>query len=82
MHKVLTVVGGLLAVEERGHSLAPVIDVTRDKLLKRREELLEHLGMTLDEFSELASTRTLSGDEWEAMEELDGIAFLLGDDDE
>ena len=62
--------------------MAPVIDVTRDKLLKRREELLADLGMNLDEFLELASTRTLSGDEWEAMEELDGIAFLLGDDGE
>jgi hypothetical protein len=60
--------------------MAPVIDVTREDLIERRRIILGRLGMDSSTFAELSATRTLTGEEWEAKEELDGIAFLLGDE--
>jgi hypothetical protein len=60
--------------------MSPVIDVSREKLLKRRDEILDSLGLDADGFRSVEETRTLSGEEWEAKEELDAIAFLLGED--
>lgn len=59
--------------------MSPVIEVTRDGLVKRREEILSRLGLSEAEFWELKATRTLSSDEWEAKEELEQISFLLGE---
>jgi|1186.fasta_scaffold199348_1 hypothetical protein len=59
--------------------MAPVVTVTRADLEARRVALLNELGMTLEEFTTLAATRTLSGSEVEALEELEEIAFLLGE---
>ena len=77
----MTVVGASLGVTEtKGFTVAPVIDVTAEALVERRRVILDGLGMDLAEFAELSASRTLSGEEWEAKEELDGIAFLLGDE--
>lgn len=57
-----------------------VVTETRESLLARRDALLAALGVTLDEFRRLEETRTLMGDEWDVREELEEIAFLLGDD--
>jgi hypothetical protein len=51
----------------------------RDKLRARREEILGELDMTIEQFRELAATVTLSGAELDRLEELEEIAFLLGD---
>jgi len=59
--------------------MAPVIDVTREKLLERREEVLARLGVDEGEFWSEASTRSLSSEEWDAKEELEEISFLLGE---
>ncbi|MEI4271879.1 hypothetical protein TEK04_09110 [Klenkia sp. LSe6-5] len=59
--------------------MSPVITVSRDELERRRRELLAGLGCTLDEFETLAATRTLTGHEFDVREELDEIAFLLGE---
>jgi hypothetical protein len=59
--------------------MAPVIDVTRDALVARRDEIYAALGMSPEEFKDAMRTRTLSGEEWEAKEELESIAFLLAD---
>ena len=56
-----------------------VVTQTREALVERRAEILRNLDLTLEEFRELAATRTLTGEEWEAREELDQIAFLLGE---
>lgn len=59
--------------------VAPVITETRESLLARREALLRRLGVAReDEFDRLSASRTLTGDEVDARDELDEIAFLLG----
>lgn len=59
--------------------MAPVVTVTRESLERRRAALLDALGMTLDDFRTMAATRSLTAEEDEAREELDEIAFLLGE---
>ena len=59
--------------------MSPVVTETYDALVKRRDAILDALGLTAEEFHTLADTRTLTGEEWDAREELDGIAFLLGE---
>lgn len=56
-----------------------IVTETRDALEGRRTTILRELGMTLEEFHGVEATRTLSADEWEAREELNEIAFLLGE---
>jgi hypothetical protein len=57
-----------------------IVTEPRDALLARRREILEALGLSMEDFRTLSQTRTLTGEEREAREELDEIAFLLGDD--
>jgi hypothetical protein len=59
--------------------MSPVVTVKRSKLEDRRRALLAELGLSLDEFTALAETRTLTGREFDVKEELDEIAFLLGE---
>ena len=61
-------------------SVAPVIDVSRAALLKRRRAVLARLGATEADFRAALACRRLSGEVWEAKEELDEIEFVLGDD--
>ena len=60
--------------------MSPVVVTDRKSLLERREAILDQLGMSLADFEALAASRSLSGKEWDAREELDEIAFLLGED--
>jgi hypothetical protein len=59
--------------------MAPVITVSRAELEARRTALVAELGVTLAKFEELAATTTLGGRELDVKEELDEIAFLLGE---
>lgn len=59
--------------------MAPVKSVARDELIARRERILDHLGLDLEEYMRRAASSELSGIEWEAREDLDSIAFLLGE---
>jgi hypothetical protein len=61
--------------------MAPVIDVSSADLVARREQILRRIELTEREFERAVATRTLSGEEWDAKEELDAITFLLGADD-
>lgn len=61
--------------------MTPVIDVTRQQLLARREEILRRIELDEVSFEEARATRSLSSEEWEAKEELEEIEFLLGADD-
>ncbi|WP_298944588.1 hypothetical protein [uncultured Microbacterium sp.] len=60
--------------------MAPVIDVSRDELIARRAAVLRRIELSASEFERARETRSLSSDEWEAKEELEEIAFLLGDE--
>lgn len=57
-----------------------VVELTRDELLERRRRILDRYNLSLDEISERAKSFSLVGDEWDAWEDLNNIAFLLGDD--
>ena len=59
--------------------MSPVISATRDELEARRRTLLDEVGVSPEEFEHLAATRTLTGREFDVKEELDEIAFLLGE---
>jgi hypothetical protein len=56
-----------------------IVTVRHDDLEARRNQILDKFGMTLDELKALAVTRTLTGEELEAIEELREIEFLLGE---
>jgi len=56
-----------------------VRELSPAELEARRGEILRRLGVTLDELTRRAESSSLVGDEWEAWEELEDIAFLLGD---
>ena len=60
--------------------MAPVIDVSRDELIARRAAVMRRIELSASEFERARETRSLSSDEWEAKEELEEIAFLLGDE--
>ncbi|GAB7141419.1 hypothetical protein [Mycobacterium riyadhense] len=50
-----------------------------DELRARRDLILEKLGMTLAEVRDRAMNYALVGDEHDAWEQLESIAFLLGE---
>lgn len=60
--------------------MSPVLTITRRELTERREEILARLGLTLDAYIERSQRNELSGLEWDVREDLDSIAFLLGED--
>jgi hypothetical protein len=60
--------------------MAHVVEVTRAELLERRRQILEKVGADLETFVERSRSFSLVGDEWDAWDELQNIAFLLGDD--
>lgn len=52
---------------------------TDDELRERREQILAKLGVSLDDLRARAERYALVGDEHEAWEDLQSIAFLLGE---
>ncbi len=60
--------------------MTSAIEVTRYELATRRDEILARHNMDLSEFTERARSFSLVGEEWDAWDELQNIAFLLGDD--
>lgn len=61
--------------------MAPVIEVTREHLLARRDAILDRLGLTHQEYLRRAADSELSGEEWDVRDDLDSIAFLLNEQD-
>lgn len=58
-----------------------LIILTREQLLKRREAILNILGLTHKEFSLIIMNDAMEGEEWKYYTEFDAIEFLLADDD-
>lgn len=62
--------------------MAPVIQLRTDDLLARQAQLLGEVNLgSYDEFRERARIGILSDREWRLRNELDSIAYLLGEDD-
>jgi hypothetical protein len=50
-----------------------------DELRARRAAILDKLGMSIEDLRERASSYALAGEEHEAWEQIESIAFLLGE---
>lgn len=62
--------------------MAPVIQLTTDQLVERRNELLAELHLaSYQQFRERAADGILNDREWGLRNELDSVAYLLGEDD-
>lgn len=61
-------------------TVGTVTAVSRDDLIERRRAILERLGLTYEELLARAEAGMLVGDEYEALDDLKDIAFLLGDE--
>jgi hypothetical protein len=60
--------------------MSRVVSVSSDELEARRVEILNRLGLSLDEFRDRAESSSLVGEEWDAWQALRDIGFLLGDE--
>ncbi|KHF45844.1 hypothetical protein [Saccharomonospora viridis] len=56
-----------------------VVDVTKEDLLRSRESLLQRLRLSPEELRERVANETATAEERVALERLDEIAFLLGE---
>ena len=56
-----------------------VVDVTKEDLLRSRESLLQRLRVSPEELRERVANETATAEERVALERLDEIAFLLGE---
>ena len=60
--------------------MAPVITLTKDRLVARQNELLAQLRLgSYEAFREMARERRLTDQGWAVRDELDSIAYLLGE---
>jgi hypothetical protein len=56
-----------------------IASLSDDELRARRNEILSRLGVTLEDLRGRANSYALVGEEHEAWEQLESIAFLLGE---
>lgn len=62
--------------------MAFVIKLSTEQLIARREELLAELHLdSYEQFRARAARGILSDREWSLRNELDSVAYLLGEDD-
>jgi len=54
-------------------------NASREELVARRDSVLAQLGCSLEELTDRRAAGLLTAEEWEAWEEIDGIAYLLDD---
>jgi hypothetical protein len=59
--------------------MAPVIELNRDELIRRRDEIVSAFNLDERGFVPVEERRDLSTDEWIARERLEGIEYLLGE---
>lgn len=73
----------LQSVRERAHWGSDDMAITTnntsaEELERRRAEILNELGLTLDELTARRRSGSMTAEEWAAWEELDGIEYLIG----
>jgi hypothetical protein len=56
-----------------------IVTPSDTELRERREAILRRLGVSLEDLRERAKSYALVGEEHEAWEQLESIAFLLGE---
>lgn len=56
-----------------------VVSVSREQLTRRRANVLARVGLTEPELRAKAEIGALTSDEWDAVDILDRVAFLLAD---
>lgn len=62
--------------------MAPVIQLTTEQLVARRDELLAEVRLdSYEQFRDRAADGILNDREWGVRNELDSIAYLLGEDE-
>lgn len=64
---------------QEGGVMTKVATLTDEQLRARREQILGKLGLSRDELRNRAMHYALVGDEYDAWEQLESIAFLLGE---
>ena len=70
----------LLSVSEGEVGMGKVRYPTSEELESRREEIIESIGRSERDLRAASEFGTISGEEYEALSELDVIGFLLGGD--
>lgn len=63
----------------QGDEMTKIATLTDDELRARREQILAKLNLSLAELRNRAAHYALVGDEYDAWEQLESIAFLLGE---
>lgn len=59
--------------------MTKIATLTDDELRARREQIIARLGISVEELRDRAAHYALVGDEHDAWEQLESIAFLLGE---
>jgi hypothetical protein len=67
-------------VEREEAAMARVQEVSREELIARRERILRRLGVSYDDLLSRAEAGALVGEEYEMLDYLRDIAYLLGDE--
>ncbi len=60
--------------------MVKMLEVSREDLERRRAEILDRVGLTLEEITGRATDASLVADQWEAWMDLQDIAYLMGDE--
>lgn len=68
----------VIFVRDQRGAMDRVEEVSPEELERRLAAILDELGVTLDQFYAKATTCSLVGAEWQAWEEIQDLAFLLG----
>lgn len=56
-----------------------VVNISADELRMQRDQALERVGMTEKQLRARVKSGALTGAEWDALEVLDRVTFLLGE---
>lgn len=58
--------------------MSEIVYTDRETLIAERDQIVEKLGLTVEEYSQKIANDDLEGDEWTYYMEFKGIMWLLG----